>query len=237
MTTKSLYRTVPKRIESWCSLSPNVVFALQEVVGEKGPSDSPHRGIRIQGRSIWRSPPEYKNAIHEMAHMIDIDDRRVRMPGWGLRAGSWVSLRTRYSAGYWDVQTDFAIRRELRVMAIQACITEHFGLNFDYVEWASLLANGAIPNYCLWRSRFGFTYDDEHGFTHDDEHDDTNELDDDELTTTVRHDAEVLRSMRSELVVEDLWAEWVRKTKVVDRQIRKAKSRKAAVEKPTALAA
>lgn len=216
MTTTT---SVPKRIEAWFKLSPNVVLAWEEHVGYNPNPQGlvlPDRGVRIQGRAAYirECRPEIGTALHEMAHMVDIDDKRVRKPGWGLKTGNWVEFPSRYSPGFWEMQTDAGIKREVRVMAIQAVITEHLGFNFDYCEWAALLSNGAIQNYCLWRNRFGLSYDDEHDKTKDNGW----------TSTTTRHDAEIIRSVRDEFTIEQVWTEWVRKCKVVDRQIQRARS-------------
>ena len=214
-------RSIPKRIEAWFRLSPDVVLDINEVVGGESGVVEPDRGVVIGCRSTYGAEPEYGNGFHEMAHMIDIDDRRVRQPGWGLKFGKWVSFASSYSSGCYEMQTDAGIRREVRVMAIQAVITEHCGFNFDYLNWAHLLSSGAVPNYCIWRNKLGLEYEDEKDGYLDDEDSTT------EPSTTTTIDAGILRSMRSELSIEPLWAEWVRKAKVVDRQIRRARSRAA----------
>jgi hypothetical protein len=209
----SLKFTIPKRIEAWFKLSPNVKMQLDNSISETHRDIiSPDRGIVIGGRSTSSSPSNYNTIFHEMGHMIDIDDCRVRMPGWGLKYGKWVKHQTRYSFGFYEMQTDEAVRCEIRVMAIQAAITEHCGFIFDYIDWASLLSCGALQNYCLWRDNLGLTFDDEHD----------NRGKGDVPSTTTVIDAGIIRSMREELSIEAIWAEWVRKTKVVDRQVKRA---------------
>lgn len=88
-------------------------------------------------------------------------------------------------------------------MAIQAAITEHCGFNFDYAHWADLLRNGAVPNYFVWRQRIGLEYEDERGGA----------------CTAV--DAGILRTMREQHDIRALWDEWVRKTIVVDRRVKR----------------
>jgi len=101
-------RSIPKRIEAWFKLSPSIVMDLDETVGGKSGVLEPDRGIVLGGRSTGMvdCKPEYGNVFHEMGHLIDIDDRRVRMPGWGFKYGKWTSHISRYSSGFYEMQTD-----------------------------------------------------------------------------------------------------------------------------------
>jgi hypothetical protein len=143
-------------------------------------------------------PIEYSTVSHEMAHMIEIDDARVCKHNWGLTYGKWHTYPTpnRYSSGYFEMTTDQAIQREVRVVAIQAAVTEHCGLVFDYVSWAEILGNGAIQNHSLWKKRLGLSFDDE-------------------VSSCRAVEAGVIRSMRENLSIEPLWHEWVRKTAII----------------------
>lgn len=197
----------PKRVEAWFQLSANVRLELEGP--SNGPSGflAPDRGIVLGGRVTHGSEVSYGTAIHEMAHMVNIDDRRVRQPGWGFKHGHWVSCPTRYCSGFHEMVTDAAIRRELDVMAIQAVITEHCRFNFDYEWWAALLSCGALQNYYIWRNTLGLTREDEQY----------------KVTTVI--DAGILIGMRELLTIEEVWKEWQRKTRVVDQQVRRAKRR------------
>ena len=208
-------RQAPKRVEAWFKVSANVRMDLPSVLGGPDGYIEPDRDIIMGGRAVYFSEPEYGNVFHEMGHMIDIDDRRVRKPGWGLRHGKWKNFPSRYGSGFYEMVTDDAITREMRVMAIQATITEHCGFTFDYLHWADLLSNGAIPNYFLWRTRLGMGHEDER-------HNGS------EWKATTVVDAGILRSMRLGLAIEPLWAEWVRKCGVVDRQIHRVRQSTAA---------
>lgn len=63
---------------------------------------------------------------HEMGHLIEIDDRRALLPGFGLRYKRVVRLPpTRYSLGIYPApRTCQAVERECRVIAISARILE-----------------------------------------------------------------------------------------------------------------
>jgi hypothetical protein len=43
--------------------------------------------------------------------------------------------------------TGQAVEREVQVSAIQAAILEHLGFTVDYMEFAKLLGNGAVPGF------------------------------------------------------------------------------------------
>lgn len=42
----------------------------------------------IGGRSVYSAEPEESVAVHEMAHLIDINDERAHFKSWGLVPGT-----------------------------------------------------------------------------------------------------------------------------------------------------
>ena len=77
--------------------------------------------------ALWAGPSaDLFNLFHEMAHFIEIDNRRCHKPGWGLKTGKWVTIAGRYvSEGMF---TNKAIEREIRCFAIQTHFHTHYGL-------------------------------------------------------------------------------------------------------------
>lgn len=76
----------------------------------------------------WAGPSkDIYNLIHEIAHMVEIDDKRCHLPGWGLKYPPEF-----YWPGHGMVSNGFntakAIYREARVLGIQEVITKHYGI-------------------------------------------------------------------------------------------------------------
>ncbi len=69
------------------------------------------------------------NALHELAHFIEIPFDRVFQPSWGFI----------YLPFDWEPTTDQHIMRELRCFAIQSRLHEHLGLEFDPEYWIKLV--------------------------------------------------------------------------------------------------
>ena len=81
-------------------------------------------GVVVLG---WRAGPDtdVRHLLHEMAHLVEIDDARAGEPGWGLRLGRWRSLM----GHHWrEFRTSAPIRRELRVGAYQFHMGASLGL-------------------------------------------------------------------------------------------------------------
>jgi hypothetical protein len=82
----------------------------------------------------WAGPQaDLFNLVHEIAHMIEIDDRRCHNPNWGFKYG-----KTVYIPGHGDVNegmvTNQAIEREIRVFGIQLHIHQAFGIEIVHHE-------------------------------------------------------------------------------------------------------
>lgn len=208
---------VPARPEAWFSLSPFVRMRLDalydgsDVERGHGKRPAPRRALILGGKAVYFSPPSYNVVAHEMGHVIDIDDRRVLEPGFGLRMGKWVDCAASRNGGFWEVVTGDAIRREIHVSAIQATIVEHWGFTFDYAHAGKLL--DYVEGYLYWRNSLGLSYDDMKAPP----------CDDDALSygLSFQVDGSAIRSLRETMSIEAIWAEWVRKTRLVERRLKR----------------
>lgn len=163
------------------------------------------------GRAVSYHEPEMFNVIHEMAHLIEIDDARAITPGWGLQAGTWKEIPGLWSGR--EAQTAQCIEREVRVMAIQAVITEHLGFAVDYHEMAKLLANGAVPGYYYFRNKVGCDYEDEKGHSFIRNNNRVQRVKKPGLAHHIC--ASVILSLASSFSIQSIWDEWCRKQEVV----------------------
>lgn len=90
--------------------------------------------------SFWEGSPvaELEMLVHEMCHMVEIDDARCTIPGWALGTGKWT-----YIPGHGEVsegmRTTKAIEREIRVMGFQVVLCKHYGFSYDTYELAKLM--------------------------------------------------------------------------------------------------
>ena len=74
------------------------------------------------GPSTWAPSFDIKNLVHEMSHMVEIDDARMRCHGWGLKLPQiWV-----YDRYCCEPITKQITDRELRVAAYQVNLLKHF---------------------------------------------------------------------------------------------------------------
>lgn len=80
--------------------------------------------------------------LHEMAHMVEIDDARVGRFGWGLRT----ACATFQGRDYPDPQTDQAVRRECRVLAFQVNFQTSLGIGCGVGEFVKAMRH--VPGYC-----------------------------------------------------------------------------------------
>lgn len=74
------------------------------------------------------------NLAHEMAHLVEIDDDRMRMWGWGLKLPEVVV----FGQTCVEPRTMQITAREIRVFAFQANLHRAFGLPFSYTYCARL---------------------------------------------------------------------------------------------------
>lgn len=125
-------------------------FHNPRVQHSKEESGNPIRdGVMLFG---WRVGPvkEMSGVLHEMAHLIEIDDERCHLPGWGLR------LRQVEVPGhgmFTEPCTFQACAREIRTVAIQKVITESLSLPFDSSYWAKVIYNW-VPGNLFARTEY-----------------------------------------------------------------------------------
>lgn len=103
---------------------------------------------------------EPDDILHEMAHMVEIDDARCLDPGWGLTLPPVeVCGRT-----YFEASTFSPCAREIRVFGIQRVLSEYLRVDFDEYSSAKLVidfVDGAVyiksvyPEVIGWDSKAG----------------------------------------------------------------------------------
>tara|TARA_R100001132_G_C3273357_1_gene95438 strand:- start:3082 stop:3618 length:537 start_codon:yes stop_codon:yes gene_type:complete len=87
---------------------------------------------------------DLNNLIHEMAHMIEIDDARVHLRGWGLTCLTVVEVM---GVEYMEPVTPQATLREVRTFAIQKVISDHIGHPVDVRKDLAVLVKW-LPDWC-----------------------------------------------------------------------------------------
>jgi len=115
----------------------------------------------FKGRRITfgcRAGPNYDvtNLLHEMAHFIEIDERRVVKENWGFRIGR--PFLTNFGVDSIPVNTK-GTEREARVWAIQHLLTVHLGIEETVMDKAKIAQ--FMPDF--WRIP-GETYDEKIAF-------------------------------------------------------------------------
>jgi len=76
-----------------------------------------------------------KNLCHEMGHMVEINDERMRVHGWGLRNPE-VWVYDRYCV---EPRTNQITNRELRVCAYQAELLKYLGVKYSVSDLVGAL--------------------------------------------------------------------------------------------------
>lgn len=92
------------------------------------------------------------NILHELAHFIEIDEKRMDQHGWGLKYGKWVDspFPNRYCSGWYELTTDKHIQREIRVWAYQANLLKYFKLPVDFQDLAEIAPY--LPDLWLYKN-------------------------------------------------------------------------------------
>ena len=92
-----------------------------------------------------RAGPEvcWTNLIHEMAHLVEIDLKRITQWGWGLRYGKYWEC---FGKSGYEPQTDQSVRREERVWAFQLNFLESFGISISEIKMVSSAT--WLPAFC-----------------------------------------------------------------------------------------
>lgn len=73
-----------------------------------------------------------ENLLHEVAHFVEIDQRRMATFGWGLRCKTQVRIMGNY---YAEPRTSQSTDRECRVIAYQKNLADFLGLEHDHVDF------------------------------------------------------------------------------------------------------
>lgn len=97
-----------------------------------------------------RAGPEIHplNLLHEMAHLIDIDDKRCTTRNWGLKVPE-VEILGRFCP---EPMTFQASERELQVVAIQFVLSKFVGVKMSLAQWATLVEY--LPDYYMFKDFF-----------------------------------------------------------------------------------
>lgn len=136
-------------------LNTNFVQYQDDFEGQKILSD----GTIVIGNKA--GPSSYNttsNTCHEMSHLVEIDDVRMRCYGWGLKVPEiWVYNRTCI-----EPTTHQITDRELRVMAYQVNLLEYIGIEHtveDVVRVCEYLPDTAFVPIEDGRQPYGDNYE------------------------------------------------------------------------------
>lgn len=88
-----------------------------------------------------RSGPvlELDATLHEIGHMVEIDDDRCGISGWRLRYGRLIHVPG-HDPFHEEFKTAQPIEREIRVLGVQACLHDHYGIPYDALGAATSMA-------------------------------------------------------------------------------------------------
>lgn len=87
--------------------------------------------------------------LHEMAHLVEIDDARCHRHAWGLEVTQVEVLGEIYT----EPRTFQCSIRELRVTAIQKVLSDHLGCCMSLNWWGPLIQY--LPDWWAFRQYFG----------------------------------------------------------------------------------
>lgn len=105
--------------------------------------------VYLQGSAASGLEPDVDTAIHELAHLIEIDDLRMTLPiGWGFKYGKWIDCIYNRQGGWYERKSKQHIEREARTWAIQYQLSQYFGIDKTVCE----TVNSAIylPDFYVW---------------------------------------------------------------------------------------
>lgn len=77
-----------------------------------------------------------ENLLHEMAHFVEIDQRRIARSGWGLDCKTKVRVMGQYCN---EPRTCQATLRECRTIAYQKNLADFLGIEHDHVDFCRSL--------------------------------------------------------------------------------------------------
>jgi hypothetical protein len=129
LMSKQSIMAPPPRVRAFFDGHEDYLRWDREVQGNKVEDGCMLLGMRAAG--------EYSvgSLLHEMAHLIEIDDDRCHLFGWGLRTRK-VTFRGRT---YSEPLTFQCSERELRTMAIQKVLSKHLRVRMDLNYWGPLI--------------------------------------------------------------------------------------------------
>lgn len=123
---------------------PGVVDYDPDVEGQK----IGENGEVLLGTRCGPSRFELSALVHEMSHLVEIDDRRVTLPGWGLRIKSSVVVG---GQRYFEPRTTQATARELRVVAYESNMLHSCGIARSLRQLVRALT--ILPDFILLPGR------------------------------------------------------------------------------------
>lgn len=142
---------LPRVLEDFFPEGSPVVFNPEQFETNKILDDG---RVSLGWRVTWFSRGT-DNLFHEMAHFVEIDERRMSQPSYGLKVPRvWI-----YDRFCSEPRTMQISARELRVFAYQHHIHEHYGIPTWRNKATDLLS--WLPDYHLIPGR-GFRRNDTH---------------------------------------------------------------------------
>lgn len=105
----------------------NEYSSLIDIKIEDSQNDYRNGKLRLSARVAYTS--ELFNLIHEIAHLIEIDDARCYLPDWGLMTGKY----NEYFGIFEGVNTNQSIEREIRVLGIQCALSDYYDIDEEHL--------------------------------------------------------------------------------------------------------
>lgn len=132
-----IHKTLPAGIRRL--LVPRVVRHKPGLEGQWVTED----GVIELGSRCGPTAFDLPSLVHEMCHLVEIDDSRVTTWGWGLR------VRTVVICGRecYEPTTKEPVERECRVLAFQMNVQSHVRMNHSIADHVSAMRY--VPGYCF----------------------------------------------------------------------------------------
>ena len=87
------------------------------------------------------------NLLHEMSHLVEIEDHRMTKPSWGLKYGNLIQIIL--GQEYQNFTSTQATEREIRVFAYQQHLLNHYQIESSLSDQAKLCTYlGDWANVC-----------------------------------------------------------------------------------------
>ena len=106
-----------------------------------------NNGIITLGCMAGQHNASIEYLLHEMCHLVEIEDDRMTQPNWGLKFGS--DIQTIFGTRVQNFKTTQATHREMRVWAYQQHLHELFGIEKPLLETVSVAKN--MNDFCFIR--------------------------------------------------------------------------------------